>query len=223
MQKKQPQNSSRTKPSAFGDWPLFLKTGIFGLVLFALSYSYSHWMKIPGELNKSMADTAILLIGLSMVLGSVSYFWKSFVWALVYRKYLGLIGFAFGVAHLLLSWGAFLSLLNISTWQQGKMWPVLSGAIALIIFAIMTAVSNSFLVRRLGTVNWKRILQMGYVAILFVLLHVVLLKSGRWVTWYQGGMKTLPSLSLVVTLFIVLVVVMRISLEWSLRRKKLKR
>jgi DMSO/TMAO reductase YedYZ heme-binding membrane subunit len=204
--------------SFFRDWLLYFKAGLFGLFIFALSYGYLRWQNIPSELNKSVADTAIILMGCSMLLTSICYFWNFLDWSIVYRKYLGLIGFAFGLAHFLLSWGTFTNLLNISTWQQGKMWPALAGALALVIFSIMALVSNSFAARQLGVVTWKHILRTGYIAVIFVWVHVVLLKSARWITWFQGGMKTLPSLSLLVALFMTVVIVMRICLWWSLKR-----
>jgi DMSO/TMAO reductase YedYZ heme-binding membrane subunit len=191
----------------------YVNTSIFGLLVFAACYGYLKWMNIPGEINKSVADTSIILMGLSMVIGSICYFWNFLDWSVVYRKYLGLIGFAFGIAHLVLSWDLFMSLFNTTTWEQGKMWPALAGTVAFVIFTIMALISNTFAARHLGGKNWKYILRTGYAAILLVWFHVVLLKSARWVTWYQGGMKTPPSLSLMVSIFIVFVLVMRL-LQW---------
>lgn len=217
---------SFTATLSFGEWLLYLEAGIFGLLVFALSYTYTGWLNIPGQLNKSLADTAIILMGFSMLLSSVCYFWNFLDWAIIYRKYLGLIGFAFALAHIVLSWTPFMSLFTMNAWQQGKMWPILMGAVALGIFGIMALVSNLYIARKLGFETWKRILRVGYGAVMLVWLHVVLLKSGRWITWYQGGMKTPPSLSLLVTMFMTVVVVMRIFLWWSLRKaasKSIKR
>jgi DMSO/TMAO reductase YedYZ heme-binding membrane subunit len=197
----------------------YFKTSIFSALVFAACYGYLRWLNVPGELNKSAADTAILLMGMSMLLSSVCYFWNFLDWAIVYRKYLGLIGFAFGVAHLSLSWAPFLSLFKATTWQDGKMWPVLTGALAFGIFTIMALVSNSFLARKLGGKLWRYILRTGYLAVILVWFHVVLLKSPRWITWYQGGMKTPPSLSLIVAVFMFIVVVMRLVLWIALARK----
>ena len=116
------------------DWKFYLKTGIFGLVIFGLCYGYLKYLGIPGELNKSAADTAVVLMGLSMLLSSICYFWNSFDWAIIYRKYLGLIGFAFAIAHLLLTWEVFLSLTKLSTWQEGLSSPVVNGGLAIFIF-----------------------------------------------------------------------------------------
>jgi hypothetical protein len=67
-------------------------------------------------------------------------------------------------------------------------------------------------------------LRWGYAAVILVFAHVVLLKSARWITWYNGGMVTPPSLSLMVSGFMLLVLVMRVVLLLTLKRKaKLKR
>jgi DMSO/TMAO reductase YedYZ heme-binding membrane subunit len=194
----------------------YLKTSILSLVVFGGCYAYLRFLGIPGELNKSAADAAIILMGWSMLLSSVCYFWNSLDWAIIYRKYLGLVGFAYAIAHLVLSWQPFVNLFQAETWQRGAAWPAFAGTLAMVIFTIMAIISNSFLARKLGGLWWRRILRTGYVAIIFVWLHVVLLKSARWVTWYQEGMQTLPSLSLLVSVFMVIVIVMRVALWWSL-------
>ena len=203
----------------FKEIALYLKSGIFGLIVFGLCYAYLKWMNIPGELNKSVADTSILLMGLSMLISSICYFWNFLDWTIAYRKYLGLIGFAFGVSHLALSWAPFMSLFEAKTWEQGRMWPVLAGAVAFVIFTIMVLISNSFMARSLGGKVWRFILRTGYVALILVFVHVVLLKSARWITWYEGGMKTPPSLSLIVSVFMGVVLLMRVILMISVSRK----
>lgn len=215
-----PKNATPVKKSFWAhQGPLYFKTGLLSAVIFAGTFYYTKWMSVPNELNKSLADTAVVLIGLSMLISSLCYFWNSFDWSIVYRKYLGLVGFAYALAHLLLSWGPFLTITNATTWQQGRMWPVLTGLLALIIFAMMAAISNAFSARLLGGRTWRYVLRTGYVALFLVGAHVVLLKSARWLVWYQGGMKTLPSMSLLVTGFIGLVIAMRLLLWWRLSRR----
>lgn len=203
----------------FSEKKLYWRTLFFGLVLFAATYGYTSWLKIPGVLNKSAADTAIILIGLSMLLSSLCYFWNFVDTKIIYRKHLGLLGFAFGVAHIALSYSALLNLFKAETWQQSSLWAPLTGAVATVIFTIMALISNQFMARELGGASWRFILRTGYAAVLLVLAHVYLLKSARWITWYQGGMETPPSLSLVVSVFMVIVILMRILLWFSLKRK----
>lgn len=204
------------------DWLMYVKTAVFGLLVFGAGYGYIKWLGIPGELNKSAADTAIILIGLSMLISSVSYYFNFLDWTVAYRKHLGLIGFAFALAHLLLSWGVFLNLFKLTTWEQGRMWPALTGAVALLIFTGMALVSNTVAARVFGKA-WRSILRFGYVAVGLVLLHVILLRSARWLSWYQGGMKTPPSLSLLAAGFMLVVLVMRLVLWFNLRRGTLRK
>ncbi len=198
---------------------LYFRVATLGALIFGLTYWYIQFQHTPNPLNKSLADTAIILMGFSMVLSGVCYFWNFFDSKIVYRKQLGLIGFAFGVTHVVISWKAFLSLLKVENWAKGTIWPVFSGLIALVIFTVMAVVSNSFIARALGGKLWRTILRTGYIAMIFILLHVVLLKSARWITWFTGGMKTLPSLSLITSIFILVVLSMRIALWWSIRKK----
>ncbi len=215
-----PKKSAQKLKVPPSDLSLYLRTLIAGAITFGLTYGYTSAMGIPNVINKSAADTAILLMGFSMLLSSLCYFWNFFDHLIVYRKHLGLIGFAFGIAHIALSFSMLTGLLQPSTWQNGAMWPGLTGVIATVIFTVMAIVSDRNIAMLIGGKLWRPILRTGYIAVIFIWLHVVLLKSGRWITWYNGGMKTLPSMSLLVTIFMVIVLVMRILLEVSIRGKK---
>lgn len=199
---------------------LYLRVLIFSLALFGFCYGYTSWLGIPGVTNKAVADTSVILVGLSMILSGVCYFWNYFDSLIRYRKHLGLVGFAFVLTHIALSFPAFQALFKVSTWQSGAMWPAFTGLLAALIFSIMAVISNSAMAQILGGKTWRYILRSGYIALILVWTHVVLLKGARWITWYQGGMQTAPSLSLLVTIFMVVVVLMRLALWYSLSRKK---
>lgn len=198
---------------------LYVRTLIFGLVSFALFYGYITWLKTPNPLNKAIADASILLIGLSMLLSSLCYFWNFVDTKIVYRKQLGLVGLAFGLVHIGLSFSTVQKLFTLATWQQGKMWPALTGALALVIFACMAFVSNQYAANVLGGKAWRKILRTGYIAVLLIFAHVYLLKSVYIIRWYTGGMKTPPSTSLLMLAFMTIVILMRIALWWSLKTK----
>jgi DMSO/TMAO reductase YedYZ heme-binding membrane subunit len=155
-----------------------------------------------------------------MWLSSLCYFWNFVDTKIVYRKHLGLIGFAFGIAHTALSYTALQRLFQLVTWQKGAMWPALSATVAMIIFTVMALISNKYAAHELGGIWWRRILRLGHVALILVWAHVVLLKGQRWVTWWTEGPKTLPAMSLIVSIFIGVIIVMRLALWWSLWRKK---
>ncbi|MDQ3008915.1 MAG: ferric reductase-like transmembrane domain-containing protein [bacterium] len=207
-----------TKPTSTKT--LYLHTIIFSLVLFGVFYGYTSWLKIPNVLNKVVADTAIVLMGLSMILSGICYFWNRFDSSIRYRKYLGLVGWAFAIVHLLLSLPALQVLQMSSNWSTSRIWPPFTGLLAIIIFTIMALISNTFSAQLLGGKVWRYTLRTGYVAVLLVFAHVALLKMARWTTWYEGGMQTPPSLSLLVSVFMIVVILMRVALWVALARKK---
>lgn len=207
-------------PSKPSELMLYLKVLIFSALLYGGAYAYTSWLKVPNIINKTTADVSIILIGLSMWLTSLGYYFNVFDTFIRYRKHLGLVGFAYGVAHILLSFSALQNLFRAETWENGLMWPALNGLLATVIFTIMTLISNTFMAKTLGGKLWRQILRTGYIAVIFVWFHVVLLKSARWITWYEAGMQTPPAMSLIVTIFMTIVVLMRIALWWSLRRQR---
>ncbi|MBI5151766.1 MAG: hypothetical protein HZA34_04320 [Candidatus Pacebacteria bacterium] len=197
----------------------YIHVFLFSVVLLAVSYWYISWLKIPNPLNKSFADTSIYLIGLSMVLASVCYFWNVFDRFIVYRKHLGIVGFAFGLMHVYLSFGALQKLFIVQTWQKGAMWPALTGAMALVIFVVMAFVTPSVVAEKLGGKIWRSILQLGHLGVVLIWLHVYFLKFGYILKWYNEGMKTLPSSSLIVLMFMTVVIGLRTAL-WIVLKKK---
>lgn len=204
------------------DFSLYLKTFAFALLVFGGAYLYLSWQKISGTLNKTTADTAAFLVALSMIFSSVGYFFNFADRLAIYRKHLGMIGFGFAIWHLLLSWSALLNLFKVETWESGKMWPMLTGFLAFLIFTIMAFISNQFSTRFLGSKLWKGILRFGYLALVLVMLHVFFLKSARWLTWYQDGMQGPPALSLLVVIFTIVVLILRLALWWSLSRRRMR-
>lgn len=207
-------------PKVESETSRYFKVLVFGLGVFGTFYAYTNWLGMGGAVNKAVADASVVLIGLSMLLSSVCYFWNFADTLIIYRKHLGLVGFAFAVVHLLLSSTSLLRLLDPTAWTNGSLYPVLTALIATFIFTIMTVISNNHAARELGGVRWRGILRTGYIALIFVLLHVALLKMSRWVSWWQTGMERPPALSLIISVFILVVLIARVCLWWSLRGKK---
>ncbi|MFZ1721031.1 MAG: hypothetical protein WAU07_00845 [Microgenomates group bacterium] len=200
------------KSPKISSFRLYFNTTVFGLVVFAFFYAYNASLGIPSLLNKAVADAAVILIGLSMMLSGLCYFWNFVDTKIIYRKYLGLIGFAFVIVHMLLSLSAFNKLVDPAAWQSGAVLPVIEASVATAIFTIMALISNAYAATELGGVVWRRILRTGYIALIFALMHVVLLKIDRWVTWWTEGVSRPPAGSLIVSVFIILVLVLRLAL-----------
>jgi hypothetical protein len=201
------------------DFRLYFKTVVFGLVLFAVFYAYTSWQGLPSVLNKTVADVSIVLIGLSMILSSLCYFWNYWDSKIIYRKYLGIVGFGAVLIHLALSFSLVKKLFAIDYWLQSKSLAFTTGGAAVIIFLIMTLISNRLAAAGLGGRLWRGILRTGYLGVALIWLHVYLLKTKHWMTWYQDGMTSLPSLSMLVTVFMTLVILMRVALWLALRRQ----
>ena len=211
--------SQSTKQS---DTVLYIRTLLFSLGFFAFSYWYISWQGIPNALNKSVADTAVIVMGLSMIISSLCYFFNIFDPLIAYRKHLGLIGFGFAVAHLFLSWSAFTRLFVLANWQQGSIWPIATAAIATIIFSIMSLMSVNWIAKTVGGKAWKFILRAGYAAFILVAAHVFLLKASRWQMWLQEDSVSLPSLSLISFVFIIVLILARILLWLATKNKALR-
>ncbi|HKY73761.1 MAG TPA: hypothetical protein VJ246_00410 [Patescibacteria group bacterium] len=205
------------------DFIMYVRVAILGAVFAVASYYYITWLKIPNPLNKALADTSIYLIGLSMVMASVCYFWNLFDRFIVYRKHLGIVGFLVGIAHIYLSYGFLKTLFLLETWQKGAVWPQLTGLLAAAIFLVMTLISPAAVAAKIGGPLWRIILRFGHVAVILIWLHVYLLKFARIQQWYAGGMKTPPSSSVLVLIFMTIVIVLRVALWIALARKKATR
>lgn len=211
--------SVSNKPRVPVEVIMYIHVLLFSAIIFGGFYFYTTWLQIPNAINKAFADSAIAIMGLSMLLSSLAYFFNFFKPWLMYRKHLGLVGFALLLVHIGLSFSALQALFDQSTWIEGDMYPALTGLLATVIFTYMAVISNHVASRILGGTLWRLILRTGYIALALSLIHVVLLKSARWVIWYNGGMQTLPSASLLVSIGAIIVIVMR-GILWIALKKK---
>jgi DMSO/TMAO reductase YedYZ heme-binding membrane subunit len=216
--KKTVEKTSQTET----DFNRYIHVLTLGLVIFGIFYLYLFWQGSLNILNKAIADASVILIGLSMLLTAICYFWDFADTKIIYRKHLGLVGFAFALTHVVLSQQSLFLLLDQSMWRSAAIKPVVAGLTATIIFTIMAVISNNIATKKLGGVGWRRILRTGYAALFFVLVHVAFLKAQYWINWWQSGLNRPPALSLVVTIFIGVVLLSRVLLWISLLIKKAK-
>jgi len=203
------------------------KTSTIVLIIFGLSLSYAIIRynivrNIPYDnlplfiTNKAVALSATILIGLSFLLGPLARFFKSiFVANLYLRKHLGVIGFGLAALHAVIS----LILLNPSYYPRffsdgGKLTlagesSMLFGILSFLIFAVISITSIPPVEKQMHPDQWKLVQRFGYLAYFFVLMHVGIMGYGGWFrveSWQYG----LASISLIASLFIVFVLIMRI-------------
>lgn len=206
---------------------LWLKTSGFSLVVFGLASLYIYLQKGRYELfeiNQAVAGTAVFLIGGSLALSGICYFWDFLDSKIIYRKHLGIAGFAFGLVHALIILIPLQDRFSFPGYyfQDASHLLVFSAAVtAVVLFALLTAISNRYAIQELGGKRWRLILRYGgYAGLIFTLIHFGVNQYPRWISWYQSGATIWPPISLLEFIFGVLVLALRLILWLALLKAK---
>lgn len=215
----------------------FLHIWVNSLVIGGLTFSFTLWYIIVTSdtssflriLNQAAAETSIILISLSFAMSSVVYFWDFADHYLLYRKYWGLIGFYFALYHGIYT--LYRMIPRAGGISKLFEWPVLGlsgddllafifALISLFILAVMAAISNVWATKILGGRLWRFLLRAGYLALLLGGLHSGLKTYENWQEWFQTYDPILPPLSLLTSLLIIAVFLLRLLLQLSINKKK---
>lgn len=195
---------------------------VFGLCLAYAFLRYNIVRSVPFDnlplyiANKAVALSATILIGLSFLLGPLARFWPNqFVPHLYLRKHLGVIGFGMAALH------AIISMVLLNPAYYGKFYAasgkfnligessLLFGILAFSIFSAISITSLPPLEKHMHPDQWKLVQRFGYLAYVLVLLHVGIMGYQGWFSpdsWKYG----LASITLISSLFIVFVLIMRL-------------
>ncbi|HIH09716.1 MAG TPA: hypothetical protein HA254_03510 [Candidatus Diapherotrites archaeon] len=135
-------------------------------------------------LNAVVAFSAVVIIGISFLLGPLAKFVKFTAKYEGQRKAFGIIGYALACAHVLL----IVPLLLQSSPQLtlGDAASLAVAAVAFMIFTLMALTSTQKWAQSLGYDNWKSLQRTGYIAIVLVMVHVLLLQKGVFLTRITG-------------------------------------
>lgn len=166
--------------------------------------------------NKAFAMSATIIIGLSYVLGPLARFFpRVFVQHLDLRKYLGITGFGVAAIHAIIS----LLLFDKAYYprffmESGKLTlagesSMLFGVLAFMVFSVICLTSLPSIEEKMHPEQWKYVQRLGYIAYIFVLLHVAIMGYRGWFrpdAWEYG----MASITLITALFIIFVLLMRI-------------
>lgn len=173
--------------------------------------------------NKALGTAALLLLTLSMLLTGVVYFSGNSRGRLAYRKYYGLIGFWLALAHGVLN-HMILPAVGLSAESSaGTRHGEALGLAALIVFALMTSVSNTKARGRMGGEPWRRFLRYaGYGGLVLSAGHAALLKGPSWAKFFGTFKPFLPSLSLPVAGLAAAAVALRVWIFIAEKRKGAK-
>jgi DMSO/TMAO reductase YedYZ heme-binding membrane subunit len=151
----------------------------------------------------------------------MSYYFNFLDHELAYRKNLGLTGY-----FLALLYSFSLLFINPERYFSGFFENLISydfilGLGAMGILTLMAVVSNNFVMRKIGAHAWRVILRLGYVAYFLLILRAVVLEGDSWLFWFQS-LDNLPPPRLLISIFAVIVIALRVSMEISLRSKNLR-
>ncbi len=207
---------------------------IFVIVLFVLFvYAIIRYNVLKGvELahlplyisNKAIAVAAVVLMGISYLLGPLARIWpQRFGSKMHLRKHLGLLGFGLAALHGVISFLLFNSAYYPKFFTEGGKLnldgelSMLFGVLAFFIFSLVAITSLPAVERSMSRGQWQSFQRSGYLALLLVLLHVLVmgwqgwLKPGDW----PGGLLPMSLISFTVLAFVLL---MRIAVQFSWRR-----
>jgi len=192
------------------------------LVLFLVfGYNFMQMEKLSLRVwNRSFADAGMLLVGMSFALSGLCYFFNFLDKKILYRRDLGLNGFYLVAVH-----GLYSFLFNKFTpwfkyFEADRLPAFVPAAIALFIFLCMALISNNYAAKKLGGERWRSILRLGYIAYALGAFHVGILAYGDWQAWF--GHLSLPPMSLIVTVFVGFVILLRIALWFALKNESKK-
>lgn len=156
----------------------------------------------------AFAGTAAILIGTSFALSGICYFFNFADSKIVYRKYLGVVGYASALTYSIL-----LIFLEPERYMYG--WPgellkpdVLLGLTAMSIFTLMALVSNNTAIKLLGPHVWREILHLGYLGYGLLVIRAVYLDHAAWAAWFTAP-TPLPPFRLTLSLFACSVILLR--------------
>ena len=166
---------------------------VFSLYLFLRRGYYDLYI-----INKAFSSASFVVIGIVLLIGPFCRLYQRFDHWILYRKELGLVGFAAALAHTVISLFflpdkfAFASFFTYTSFNRGLV-PFLFGAGSIILFSILTVISLEAIKCRIENDAWWRWQYWGVrIAFVLLFLHLVVMKYPGWISWYvQGGGKEL--------------------------------
>lgn len=221
----------KTLSSPYVKWINCITLGSLIFVLLLWYQIFRETDSFINLINRTLADSAMILIGLSFALSGIGYFFNFADHLVQYRKYLGLVGFWMILAHGVYSLINYLFVNTLSNrFNLYYTWNVLGikisnliafgfGLLSLLIFIMMAIISNNWAVKKITAPTWRRLLRLGYIAYLLGGLHFVIKRISVWNYWWEN-ITPYPPLSLTIAVIIIIVIILRIALQIKLVENK---
>lgn len=153
------------------------KVSAFFLVLLgaiALLAFYQAFFPMPASITiiRFSGLVGFFLLCIATIIGPLSVFWpKAYIQLVEPRRAVGIAAFAFMLAHVLLT------VIITYGFDFASIFSDISLAIAMpafLIFLAMALTSSDWATRTLGSLNWKRLQQLVYIAFLLTFAHFLL-------------------------------------------------
>lgn len=168
-------------------------------------------------LNKALASSAVIVAGITLIIGPLSKYLTFFAKLMTIRRHLGLWAFGLAIIHIIAS------LIQqdrfpLLSWYIREWLPILAGVVAISTWAYMTYISRNKKIKEMGVDIWKRRLRLAsWIAFLAIFLHLTIMKYPGWVRWFNEP-TPYPPASLFVFAFMLIVIVYRISQHLVFKR-----
>lgn len=163
--------------------------------------------------NKVLAFASVVFIGISYVLGPLHVFDKKlFETKLAFRRSFGLIGYGCAAIHTMISMMLLTPYYYPGLYAAGRFTlfgqlHLLSGILSIAIFTLVAVSSLPGIVQSMTGGLWHQIQRTGYIAFIFVLLHVYTVGVRGWadVTTWPSGLPPISLIAFNIVLFVLLV------------------
>ncbi len=205
----------------------WIKTFFFTIALFTILSAYMFLTHGDYDLylaNKVFAYLSMILVGLSLSLSGICYFWNFADTRFIYRKYLGVIGFFTTLSHGAISLFLLPDFFPFPAYYfyKSNVFSFFAGIIALILLFAMTLVSNKYAMQKMGGKLWRRFMSIGYLAYALIIIHLGIYKFDEWKNWIVS-FNSFPPITLPLVVFGIFVIVIRLALWVDLARKNKKK
>lgn len=145
------------------------------IVLYFLFYNFG---KIsPSEMIKTSGLVAIMLLSITLFIGSLSRFVPSANILKIHRKHWGIASFIFALIHTLLVILYYFKLDFFRLFDVSKGIGTQAGLIALLILFMATVTSFHVVFARLPEGMWKKLQMTSYAALALVVLHFFIMEQ----------------------------------------------
>ncbi len=198
-----------SKIKKINPWKNIILFSFTTIPLFSVYYLWTTYkdVQIIEIFLKGFTNTGYLLIGFSLLIGSLAKFWNYFDTYLHYRKQLGIIGFFYILLHGFVGTLIYVFPNPLILWDN--FWVIFYGILGLVLFFVCYCISEIVVIRVLGPKLWRRLIRyISYTAFILGTIHVFLAKYTVWQEYIISD-RIFPPISLTLFVFGISILVFR--------------